>query len=343
MEQTATLERPQAEITPSFGWSRDLAAEGMFNRLGVQWEYRTGIMIALVDQGASLQNQARLGVSVMPDVVDDYAVAMREGDRFPAMVAFPLGNGTYRLAGGNHRLAAAKKSGRQVIDLYVVMASDDAMRRVVTTGLNRRVGVQTGREEAIEQALTWMDQYGRSATAAAAAYNLPESILFTAQRERASRRRLQMIGVDPSRMKKGAMALLTRLHSDRTLLSAVEFSASTGLREPEIRALVEDINAQRTESGQEAVLDQWRARDDLKLRALEVSKGRGRRDVSGGLAARDRFLRALRAASGQIKRAQTRGKLGLSADSDLETAITLARTMADTLTAMRSDVTVADA
>ena len=59
------------------------------------WEYVPDVAASLIDRQLSLQNQARLGVSLNPDLVDEYAIAMLEGAVFPALVAFPLQNGTY--------------------------------------------------------------------------------------------------------------------------------------------------------------------------------------------------------------------------------------------------------
>ena len=104
--------------TSSKQWTPDFPAEQLRSNLNVEWAYST-IGIGLIDQKDSLRNQARLGVSIQQDVVEEYATAMRNGAAFPALVGFQRSDGSFILAGGNHRLAAAKSANRMTVDLYV--------------------------------------------------------------------------------------------------------------------------------------------------------------------------------------------------------------------------------
>lgn len=311
-------------------WTTDQAAENLFERLGVTWEYARGISIGLVDRDLSIQNQARLGVSLIADVVDEYALAMLEGAAFPALVAFPLPNGTYVLAGGNHRLAAAREAKRPLVDLYILRVNDEAMRRLITTSLNTLVGVRPERAETLEQAIAWMERYGRTSKVAAAFYGIPDSTITAEMRSRSAKRRLQLAGVPASSIARTHLERLAQIQNDIVLRDVATFQSEVQLPEKDLKTLVREVREQRTESGQLAVVQQWRDRDDLKLRRAEVSKGR----PSPVVKARAELFRTLKSAQNLLGRYVSRGQLGLTNDDDYAKAVELAREVAQKLEAI---------
>lgn len=311
-------------------WTTDQAAESLFDRLGVTWEYARGISIGLVDRESSIQNQARLGVSLISDVVDEYALAMLDGAAFPALVAFPQPNGTYVLAGGNHRLAAAREAKRALVDLYILRVNDEAMRRLVTTSLNTLVGVRPERAETVEQAIAWMERYGRTPKNAASFYGLPESVLTRELRLRGAKRRLQIGGVPLQGLAKSVIERLSPLQNDIVLREAAVVTQDAGLSEPTVRQMVSEIREQRTEAGQLAVVQQWRDRDDVKLRKAEVHKGK----ASPLVKTRAEVFRLLNSADRLLGRHVSRGQLGLTNDDDYAKAVETARVILERLEAI---------
>lgn len=302
-------------------WTTDPAAEGLFEKLGLTWEYLRDIDIALVDRQLSLQNQARLGVSLDMEVVDEYGLAMLDGAVFPALVAFPVANGTYLLAGGNHRLAAAREAKLKYVDLYLLRVSDEAMRRLVTTSLNTLVGVRPAREETIEQAIAWMQRYGRSARIAASHYGIPEASLNQEMRRRTAYKRIAMAGVPASALSKTAAERLAQIQNDIVLREAAVLHTDAKLPETELKRLVSEVKEQRTEAGMLAVISQWRERDDLRLRRAEAHRGRPSPTVKN----RAEVFRLLNSTVNLLSRHVSLGQLGLTNDDDLERAIDLAR------------------
>lgn len=303
-------------------WTTDQAAENLLDRLGVTWEYVPNIEIALVDRELSLQNQARLGVSLNADVVDEYALAMLDGAVFPALVAFPLANGTYLLAGGNHRLAAAREAKWKTVDLYLLRVNDEAMRRLITTSLNTLVGVRPQREETIEQAIAWMQRYGRSARIASGFYGVPEASLNAEMRRRSALKRIALAGVPTSSLPKSVVERIAQLQNDIVLREVAVLQNDCKLPETEVKRLVSEIKEQRTEAGQLAVVGQWRERDDLKLRRAEAHKGRPAPTVKN----RAEVFRLLKSATNLLTKHTSLGQLGMS-DADLTDALGLARSM----------------
>lgn len=303
-------------------WTRDQAAEGKFAQLGVTYDFAPSIPLSLIDREASLQNQARLSASKLnQDLVDEYALAMMEGASFPALVAFPLPSGTYLLAGGNHRLAAAYEAKRQTVALYIIRSNDEAMRRLIITSLNTLVGWRPERSETIEQAIAWVEKYGRTQKAAAAFYGVPPHALSRELTLRGVRRRLQLAGVPVSALSNTYMERLAQIQNDIVLRDVALFQAEVRLTERDLVALVRDVRDQRTEAGQLAVIQQWRDRDDLKLRKVEIAKGK----PSPTVKARADLFRGLNSANGVLAKHASRSQLGLTNDDEFCKAKELAR------------------
>lgn len=311
-------------------WTADPAAEAMFNNLGVVWEYVPGVNIALIDREMSLKNQARLGVSLLTDVVEEYALAMLDGAVFPALVAFPLPNGTYMLAGGNHRLAAAQEARRKTADLYVLRVNDEAMRRLITTTLNTLVGVRPERTETIEQAIAWMQRYGRSVKNTAAFFGIPERALSKEIRMRATRARIQAAGFSPSSFAKSHVERFGAIQNTNVLRMALALQERASLPEPAVNQMVVEIREQSTEAAQLSVVQQWMNRDDVKIRMAEKHPVR----QSPTDAARSQLFRMLTGASKILDRLQSRGQAGLSNDDDYAAAVSSARSIAERLEAL---------
>ena len=317
-------------------WTPDLPAEQLLTKLDVSWVYST-VGIGLIDQQASLQNQARLGVSIHQETMDEYATAMRDGAAFPALVGFMRPNGSFILAGGNHRLAAAKSTNRLTVDLYVCDVKDEAIRRLITTSLNTTVGVRTTREDAVIQAVSWMESYGRSVSAAAQAYNLPRESLDTYLRYRDTRRRLQGVGLIPDKINRSSLKHLSRITNDNVLRDAALFQLEFGVTEQEFRDLLSNVNATRTESDQIAVIQEWRKRDDIKARRSRQTKKVYRSPYQKN---RTELARVLSTAQNLLKKHNTRGRLGLTNDDDWQASVTAAEFIASTLRSMAPDSAV---
>lgn len=73
--------------------------------------------ISEIEATSATQVRVRLD----PDVIDDYAEAIRNGAPFPPVIVFAEnGSSRYILADGFHRIAAAKKIGREQIGAKVI-------------------------------------------------------------------------------------------------------------------------------------------------------------------------------------------------------------------------------
>lgn len=314
-------------------WMRDPAAEALFERLGVKYEYRRDVEIALIDRDRSLRNQARVIDTLNNDVVESYALAMLEGAVFPALVAFPLPTGTYVLAGGNHRTAAAILADITLVDLYVLDVRDGALQRLITTTLNESVGHGIARPEKIELAIDWMERYGRTARSAAAEYHIPEAKFTDELRARAAQKRLLAAGVPAGSLNKSHAERLVTIPNDIVLRAAAALQIEVKLPDKELGRFVKEIRAFRTEGEQLGVVRQWREREDLKIRKTEVRRGR----PSPSVRHRGDIFRGLKTVGRVLEQAVSLGATGLTGEHDYDEALKLARDLVARLEALGGD------
>src|ERR1044072_9393207 len=107
------------------------------------------------DERASRNNQAR-PTPLRPAKVEEYAMAMRRGDKFPPLVAYRTSekSTTFILISGNHRLAGGKKAGVTHLTTYV-LASDTPPELILllTVEANAHHGAEVPTEWRVKQAL----------------------------------------------------------------------------------------------------------------------------------------------------------------------------------------------
>lgn len=298
------------------GWIRDLPSEQLIRRLGAQWEYLARVPIGMINQTASLQNQARIGESVNQQTAQEYAAAMRNGADFPALVAFLLPDGTYVLAGGNHRLAAALAAERPTVDLYVLQVRDQGLRRLITMTLNMTNSVRPKREDSLIQAVTWMNTYGKSATQAAYAWGLPVSAIWDYQRSVATRSRMRKLGFQTISLPKSHISAIASLTNDHVLKEVVSLDQTFRLSAIDLNQIIADVKANRTEEEQLDVVRRWSQREDLRERRLTggaSAKSSRRTPISRG---RAEMMRLVNSLDRFVKRQETIGQCGLAVEDD---------------------------
>lgn len=327
----------QSAAPGSTGWIRDLPTEQLIRRLGAEWEYQAGVPIGLINQTASLQNQARIGESVIQQVAEEYAAAMRNGTDFPALVAFLLADGSYILAGGNHRLAAALAAGRTTVDLYLIRVRDQGLRRLITMTLNTVNSVRPKREDMLIQAVTWMNQYGRSATQAAFAWGLPNHAIWNYQKAAATKSRLRKLGIEATTLPKSHISMISALANDHVLKAVAALDQKYRLSGLDLQQIVNDVKANRTEEEQLSAVLAWSTRDDLKERHLTGASskkaGRGAALSKG----RSSMLRWVHSLDRAVKRHETIGQVGLGSDDDYQHVTTTLYAVLERLETLHAD------
>lgn len=309
-----------ADVEQRRHWMPDPRVEATLSDLGATWEYYRDVNINLIDVNESKNNQARIGSPILLHLVDDYATSMENGAVFPALVGFARGDGSFYLADGNNRLPAAKRAGIAAIDLYVVQSNDAYVRNLVILKLNRLNGARPPREHTIQQILTLVKTYGKEVHEVARDLDVSVSSVNTEIRRDTTRKRLYNTQIRPEALSMASLDALHRVTTDAGLRAAAELLVAAKLPESDVRRLAQEVGEQHSEAGQQAVVDQWKNRDDIKLR---LKPGRPAPRQTRSDRNRTELFRMLTRATTLVKKYGTRGALGLTNDDDMAKAVTL--------------------
>lgn len=142
--------------------------ETWFDHHDISWVFNPAFPVDGIDHLAGLANQARLQ-PLDEAVVDRYTADMEAGAQFPAVVLrlVTVGHRESRVAvGGNHRTAAARKSGRATLAAYLVECDDDQAHLLAIED-NRRHGLPLSDEERLYHAVSLVNSGRHTATEAA--------------------------------------------------------------------------------------------------------------------------------------------------------------------------------
>lgn len=168
-------------------------AEVECRRLGLNPVYRN-VPASAIDVPKSRQNRAR-PVSVIKEMVDDYAIAMKRGSVFPAIVLAKLkGSAKYVIAGGNHRHEAATINGCTEFRAIVVECNDTEFR-ALCPALNSIEGLRGDRAQRVAQAVDLVRLSGLKVADAAANMKVDESLLRSYLRSHEVRDKAADLGI----------------------------------------------------------------------------------------------------------------------------------------------------
>ena len=148
---------------------KDPRAEQWLTKHGVEWHCEKGVPLSLVDWDASLKNQARLKISLIPGHVDELAISILSGDQLPDPIGYYNKDGRIIIISGNHRVAAYRSVNElelahvEKIDWYIVSTYTWKID-VLTRTSNIYEGEGTPMVERLEQAkhLVRLHNYSRA-------------------------------------------------------------------------------------------------------------------------------------------------------------------------------------
>lgn len=98
-------------------WHREPAVEQLMDSMKLKWNYVTGIQISKINVKESAKINPRVGEAVDEELINQHHYRMSHGVKFPATVLY---DGGTMIAGGNHRIGAAIKTGLKAVDAYVI-------------------------------------------------------------------------------------------------------------------------------------------------------------------------------------------------------------------------------
>jgi integrase/recombinase XerD len=146
--------------------------EDWLDAAGVEWTFLTSVPLDTIDFEKSLRNQARF-VDLDDHVVDRYAEAIKNGDKFPASVIIHKGTGkSYINVDGNHRFAGYRKAGRKAMPAYIITKARAQTIALLTYEANATHGMPTSEDERVQQAIYLVDT-GKSQPDAAKSVPVP--------------------------------------------------------------------------------------------------------------------------------------------------------------------------
>lgn len=279
---------------------RSLIHEHWLEAEGVAYQYFDRVPLGQFDLAASKLNQARLECPITDEVVDEYAIAMRAGAVFPAVIAHEGKNG-FVIIDGNHRICAAGLAGQSTFDLYLVLIQDVRVWDRLTRSANTLEGRRLPREALIQQALYFHAVYGEAFPALAKRFQVPENALKQADRVQRTQRRLAAYGVSPTCLVPTNLDALSALENDPALVAATQLARDAQLTKQMLRSLVRAVQDKHTEADQLAVVAEWSKQPSVVSRIAVGSRGKVRLPDTK----RTKLLRNLRAAAYVLQNSQT--------------------------------------
>lgn len=235
----------------------DAKIEEYLDGRGITYEFLPNVAPSQFDSEKSLRNQARF-IAVDEARVEAYAESMKNGDKFPPVIAYGKHDALV-VADGNHRLQAAIKANKS---LGVYLLGKDTPGQTVTLVMheaNAKHGLPTSEEERVAAALYLMDQ-GANVSTAAAALSLPRRILNAASAKRTMDQRFHDNGIAPLTVEKlgeGVKRRLSTITTDEGFVLAVGLCLKAHLSSAETNELVNDVNESRSASKQVDVVHRW--------------------------------------------------------------------------------------
>lgn len=271
---------------------RDPREEQWLSREGVDWYPVKDAPLSQVDWEASLKNQARLKVSLIPEHVDELSMAVLDGAQLPDPVGYYSKDGRIIIISGNHRVAAYRQINElklgniEKIDWYIVNSYPWKLD-ILTRTSNRIEGLPLTKEERVEQAKHFVRVLNFSAVDAGKALGISSKTVNLALEGDDVRERLakyQFQGNIPLT----TLCKLYRIKQDNALLETanlVQEAQLSGEEAAEVAAMVE--KAARSEKQQQHVLAELRK--DYKDRIARTKKGQLKRQIAPSI----KFRRAV--------------------------------------------------
>lgn len=269
------------EVNPG----RRADTEQWLDGLGVTWEYVPEVPLALIDQVASLGNQARLR-PLDEEVVERYADDMARGDDFPAVLLHRVGKRLV-LAGGNHRITAAVRNERATFPGYMLIDVEPAVLTRIMYEDNRWHGLPSSETERLLQAahLVLAGAYTRQEAAAITGAHLSK-VGRAVETVRADERAATLNIPGWGKLAGSIRWRLGSLASDRVFTEAAELAVASNMSSDPVYTLVQRLNAAPSEEAA------------LKLLADERNRWAGATDPVG--LRRRRAWSKVTAAAGRI-------------------------------------------
>lgn len=220
---------------------------------GFGWEALAGVAPDRFDQEKSLHNQARLSSPLVQDQVDTYRTCLKNGDRFPPIVAAwsgAKGKSLLVTVDGNHRMMAHALENRPIA-VYAIKGDESAII-ALTLEANTKHGLPVTPDDRVHGAL-YLVGAGMSLKDAAVRMGLNASQLNKASALHRAEQRATEADILPhvwASMHPGVRARLASVSTDEGFKAAAKLAIDARLATGQLIPLVSTMNTIRSSQGQ---------------------------------------------------------------------------------------------
>lgn len=216
----------------------------LIDKVGASYT-RTQVAVKKIDIDRSTSNQVRTQ-PLNSEVIDDYAAAMKRGDKFPPILV-ANNNGVLWLLGGNHRHAAALKSTITKLDAFVIHEPTEQQATLLAFGDNATHGQPLTNAERLAHAVWLMANTGLTKAQAAAHVGVSNNRLHRHIELQRTRERCARLLPDDSplygQISPVAMTRLGNIKDDTVFTEMVIASSTYAIPAQIIYTIVTDINS----------------------------------------------------------------------------------------------------
>lgn len=269
------------------------ATATLLDELGVTYTHHEALDLALIDEAASLRNQARFE-PLDPDAVDRYADAMTAGDQFPPIIVHHAKTARAKqpwiILSGNHRYHAAIKADVKLPGYVIDKVDDPTVLLRIAYQDNAHHGLALSRPERLRHAVHLMDN-GFVQRDAARCVGIGEGEVSTYRRIRDAQERAQAAGIAafdtlPDRVQEK----LCRIDLEAPFIAAARLATRARLSAPQADEVAKAIKAARSEAAALEAVEELTAQHRERIQAS--AGGMRKRQISGRSALLDVCSRA---------------------------------------------------
>ena len=210
----------------------------------IQTEYVTKeISLEDIDWTESANNCARLWNPLNEEKIDDYRMAMEEGDVFPMPVVEAASSGLVIL-GGNQRLNAAMRINPQMrVEAYVVRPLLTAQREVIIRSLNSKHGWGSEKEERLAHAVFVVRKHGITTADASKLFVVSTSSISMRIKADDTKAILARKSIDASRLSLGALSAIASIQDEKHATAMAKIAVEHAATGDEVTSAVQKLNS----------------------------------------------------------------------------------------------------
>lgn len=254
-------------------WRRDHLTEDVLQGLGLAYDYVENIPLDQFDLAAGLRNQARLTAPLDRDLVMEYALAMLDGDVFPAVIVERLpATGLLSAIDANHRLHAATEAKLSNVAAYILRPCDPASRRMALIAFNRRAGKRTSMEEGIQHGIWLVTHCSQTIVSAARVAKVSPDTLGTAIRTAKAKAEFAKAGIPVERITNSKLERVGSIPLRSIREKAAKLVAERQMSTSDVDSMVMAIKRRDGVDEMECVITEWEANPRLARRSVEHAK-----------------------------------------------------------------------